>query len=30
MGNYWDNYNGADANSDGIGDNPYIIRKQTI
>jgi len=25
IGNYWDNYSGADANDDGIGDQPYKI-----
>ena len=25
MGNYWDNYTGSDANTDGIGDTPYSI-----
>jgi parallel beta-helix repeat protein len=25
IGNYWDNYDGVDANDDGIGDTPYLI-----
>jgi parallel beta-helix repeat protein len=24
-GNYWSNYNGTDANHDGLGDTPYVI-----
>ena len=25
LGNYWDDFEGSDANNDGIGDTPYII-----
>lgn len=24
-GNYWADYNGTDANRDGVGDTPYVI-----
>jgi len=29
-GNYWDDYNGYDKNSDGIGDTPYEIDENSI
>ena len=27
FGNYWANYNGTDANVDGVGDSPYTIKQ---
>ena len=29
IGNFWDRYNGTDANQDGIGDSPYISENIT-
>lgn len=29
-GNYWSNYTGLDENRNGVGDEPYIVDKQTL
>ncbi|MEM2941510.1 MAG: NosD domain-containing protein [Thermoproteota archaeon] len=29
-GNYWSDYTGADSNSDGVGDTPYVIDSRNV
>jgi len=29
-GNYWEDYNGTDANNDGIGDTPYAVDSKNV